>query len=174
MRTLLLAALVAALAIPQESRNFPGLAIAIVEAALPVVGLGPNAMHPPVTSGPFYIDGPSFVRNFDWLMQGRGSEIRDTLIALGYASAATEDLLRQEVDSLGYPHHWLADDAIILRLDGMNTSRREVDVDVTFYYTKLRELPPVIRTVCPLILRMRLLLEDGEWNAVERNIVGQC
>jgi len=174
MRAFLVAALAVALTAPQQSRNFPGLAIAIVEAALPVVGLGPHATHPPVASGPFYIDGPSFVRNFEWITQGHGREIRDTLVALGCASAATEDLLRQEVDSLGYPHRWLADEAIILRLDGMNTSRREMDVEVTFYYTKLRELPPVIRTVCPLTLRMRLVLEDGEWNLVERSIVGQC
>src|SRR5690606_10593466 len=40
---------------------------------------------PTRTSGPFYIDGQSFVDNFERITQGRGSEIRDTLIALGYA-----------------------------------------------------------------------------------------
>jgi len=112
MRTMLPAALpavsLAALATAQQSRDFVGLAIAIVEEARRDIGYGPNATYPPLASGPFYIDGQSFVDKFDWITRGRGTEIRDTLIKLGYPSVSLKDLVRQDVDSLGLPRYWSA------------------------------------------------------------------
>jgi hypothetical protein len=174
MRALLLAAFLGALAIPQESRDLPGLAIAIVEAARKDIGLGPDATHPPVASGPFYIDEQSFVAAFNRLAETAGADVRNALIAHGYASESLGNLLRQQVDSLGLRHYWLANDAILLRLHGMNTSEYEVIALVTYYYTFEGYIEPPLRVACPRQLRIRLLFEDGAWHAVETKVVGQC
>lgn len=174
MRTLLLAALLGALSAPQQSRDFPGLAVAIVEAARKNIGLGPGATQPPVASGPFYIEEQSFVDTFNDSPEAAGTEVRDTLIALGYAAESYANLLRQEVDSLGRRHHWLADDAILLRLHGLNTSEYEVTAPVTIYYTYEEYYQPPLRVACMRQLMIHLLFEDRAWHAVETKVVGQC
>lgn len=98
----------------------------------------------------------------------------DTLQSRGYAFNSFNALLRESADNLGVVDYWLADDAIVIRMGGLDISGPEVFAEVEYYYTYDRRSAGLGSQVCYRRLRIDFDYVDEAWQAVESWVVGQC